>query len=84
MQDPMFLQRVEQHQDPGPRGDVIRGIQEAGLPVPQIMHLFAFRPDRGKHLARFTQEVMRGPSELSPGHRELIAAFVSDRNGCPF
>lgn len=84
MQRPMFLQEIEQHHDPGPRGDVIRSIREAGQPVPQIMHLFAFRPDRGEHLARFSQEVMRGPSELSPGQRELIAAFVSDRNGCPF
>lgn len=84
MPRPMFLPEVEQHEDPGPRGDVIRRIRDAGHPVPQIMHLFAFRPERGEHLSRFTQEVMRGPSELSPGQRELIAAFVSDRNGCPF
>lgn len=51
---------------------------------PEIMHLFSFRPDKTEHLSRFTQEVMRGPSELSPGQRELIAAFTSDRNGCPF
>jgi len=28
--------------------------------------------------------VMRGPSPLSPGMRELIAAFTSARNHCPF
>jgi AhpD family alkylhydroperoxidase len=27
---------------------------------------------------------MRGPSPLSPGQRELIAAFTSKRNECPF
>ena len=31
-----------------------------------------------------SQEVMRGPSPLSPGLRELIAAFTSRRNDCLF
>ena len=61
-----------------------RLLQAAGLPVPQIMHLFAFKPDRTQFLSRFTQGVMRGPSPLSPGLRELIAAFTSKRNDCLF
>lgn len=36
------------------------------------------------HLARFTQEVMREPSPLSPGLRELIAAYISYVNECEF
>ncbi len=48
------------------------------------MHLFAFRTERTRFLERFTQGVMRGPSPLSPGQRELIAAFTSYRNSCPF
>jgi hypothetical protein len=52
--------------------------------VPQIMHLFAYKPDRTSFLSRFTQGVMRGPSPLSPGFRELIAAFTSRRNECAF
>jgi alkylhydroperoxidase family enzyme len=56
----------------------------AGFPVPQIMHLFAFKPDRTQHLAQFTQGVMRGPSPLSAGQRELIAAWTSRRNACLF
>ncbi len=75
---------MEEHDDPGPRGAIIREIQTAGMPVPQIMHLFAYKRERTAHLARFTQEVMRGPSPLSPGQRELIAAFTSHRNSCPF
>jgi hypothetical protein len=55
-----------------------------GVPLPQILHLFAFKTDRTDHLSRFTQGVMRGPSPLSPGQRELIAAFTSSRNQCPF
>jgi alkylhydroperoxidase family enzyme len=82
--DPMFLPDVEGHEDRGPRGEVIRRLKEAGLPVPQIMHLFAFKTDRTEHLARFTQGVMRGPSPLAPGMRELIAAYTSRRNDCPF
>jgi alkylhydroperoxidase family enzyme len=59
-------------------------MRAAQVPVPQIMHLFAFKPDRTEHLAEFTQGVMRGPSPLPPGLRELIAAFTSRRNACPF
>jgi len=82
--EPMYLDDVEQHRDPGPRGEVIRQMQEDGSLVPQIMHLFAFKPDRTEGLEIFTQGVMRGPSPLSPGLRELIAAFTSARNACPF
>jgi hypothetical protein len=59
-------------------------LRAAGRPVPQIQHLFAFKPDRTEFLSRFTQGVMRGPSPLSPGQRELIAAFTSRRNECLF
>lgn len=82
--DPMFLSEVEQHEDDSPRGVIIRGMKEAGAPVPQIMHLFAYNSDVTGHLERFTQGVMRGPSPLSPGQRELIAAFTSKRRECPF
>lgn len=82
--DPMFLPDVEAHDDPGVRGETIREMKRAGIPVPQIMHLFAFRTERTRFLERFTQGVMRGPSPLSPGQRELIAAFTSYRNSCPF
>ena len=80
----MFLPEIEQHPGGGPWAEAIRQMREAGLPVPQIMHLFAFKTERTEHLARFTQGVMRGPSPLAPGMRELIAAFTSRRNDCPF
>lgn len=82
--DPMYLAEVEQHDDAGPRGDIIRAMKAAGAPVPQIMHLFAYKYDVTQHLERFTQGVMRAPSPLSAGQRELIAAFTSRRNECPF
>lgn len=82
--DPLYLTEVEQHPGDEPWAAAIRQMREAGLPVPQIWHLFAFKTDRTDHLARFTQGVMRGPSPLAPGMRELIAAFTSRRNDCPF
>jgi len=82
--DPMYLKDVEAHQGAGPRADAIAGMRAAGVPVPQIMHLFAYKPDRTDHLAAFTQGVMRGPSPLPPGQRELIAALTSTLNQCLF
>ncbi len=80
----MFLESVERKDPAGGYGDSIRGMHAAGVPVPQIMHLFAYKPDRTDHLSRFTQGVMRGPSPLPAGWRELIAAYTSKLNHCPF
>ena len=52
--------------------------------MPGIWRLFAWRPALGDALGRLAQEVLRGPSRLSPGFRELIAAFTSSRNHCLF
>lgn len=80
----MFLPDVENGPKPGPYGDMIRRLRAARATVPQIFFNFAFKPEAAKHLARFTQEVMRGPSPLPPGIRELIAAFTSQVNHCPY
>ena len=82
--DPMYLADVEAFRAVGPRAEAIERMRAAGQPIPQIMHLFAFKPDRTDHLAAFTQGVMRGPSPLSPGQRELIAALTSKLNQCLF
>jgi hypothetical protein len=81
---PMFLPAVENAREPSGYLDAIDGMRGSGQEFPQIWHMFAFRPAATQHLARFTQEVMRGPAPLSPGMRELIAAFTSYRNDCPF
>ena len=82
--EPMYLEDVERDPGSGPWSEAIERMRAAGLDVPQIMHLFAFKTDRTEHLARFTHGVMRGPSPLAAGQRELIAAFTSRRNDCPF
>jgi len=81
---PMFLPGVEQNPQPGPYYEILRSMQEAGKEYPQIWHMFAFRPEATQHLARFTQEIMRGDAPMPPGIRELIAAYTSYRNDCPF
>ena len=80
----MFLPDVEANPQPGPYRDAIRMMQSRGAEYPQIWHLFAFRQGMTSHLAQFTQDLLRGPSPLTPGFRELIAAWTSARNQCPF
>ncbi|SPE29678.1 conserved hypothetical protein [Candidatus Sulfopaludibacter sp. SbA3] len=82
--EPMFLPGVEEKPQPGPYRDLIQMMRAKGAEYPQIWHMFAFLPQATQHLARFTQEIMRGPAPLSPGMRELIAAYTSYRNDCPF
>ncbi len=81
---PMFLPEVETNPQPSAWTDSIRMMREAGAEYPQIWHLFAFKPAATVHLARFTQEILRESAPLTPGFRELIAAFVSAGNHCPF
>lgn len=80
----MFLPGVEQSPKPSPYLTAINAMRQRGVEYPQIWHLFAYLPDATDHLARFTQAILRGPSPLSPGLRELIAAYTSQRNHCPF
>ena len=81
---PIFLPEVENDTKPSAYRDAIEMMKAAGSEYPQIWHLFAFHPKATEHLARFTQEVMREESPLSPGLRELIAAYTSYENHCPF
>ena len=83
--DPMFLRDVESNPDSKSAYiSLIEQLKTLGAPISQIFYLFAFKPDRTKFLEGFTQGVMRGPSPLTPGMRELIAAFTSQQNRCPF
>ena len=80
----MFLKDVESHDGTGHYAELIRRGRKAGGVMPALWHLFAFKPELGNALSEFTQAVMRGPSPLAPGMRELIAAFTSRRNRCVF
>ncbi len=65
-------------------GRVIEAARRQGTEPPGLYFLFAARPAAAKAMGDFMQEVMRGPSELSPALRERIAAFTSARNRCRF
>ncbi len=52
--------------------------------VPGIRSLVLYRPDTGKPLYELAQVLLRADSPLSPGERELIAAYVSAQNECVF
>lgn len=52
--------------------------------VPGIRSLVMFRPDTGKPLYQLAQILLRDDSPLSQAERELIAAYVSNKNTCTF
>jgi len=52
--------------------------------LPGITGLLEYRKDTGIHIRALTQLLLRGPSTLSEGERELIATIVSHRNECKF
>lgn len=80
----MFLPGVENHEGDSGYHRLIQAARSNGQPYSQIWHLFAFKRNMTQHLERMTHELMRGPSPLSPGQRELIAALTSVQNQCPF
>lgn len=57
-----------------------------GLPeqIPGISSAFAFRPETAKPMRELAELLLRGPSTLSSGEREMIAAYVSSENDCYF
>jgi hypothetical protein len=81
---PMFLKDVEEHRGDNNYTRAIDAMKRAGQEYPQILHLFSYKMDATVHLERFTQEMLREAAPLSPGIRELIAAYTSSLNHCPF
>ena len=49
-----------------------------------ITSLLEYRLDTAKPIRELTQTLLRGPSTLTEGERELIATVVSHRNACRF
>lgn len=52
--------------------------------VPGIRALLAFRPETAEPLGALANTLLHAPNSLSPGDRELIAAYVSRLNNCTF
>jgi hypothetical protein len=50
-----------------------------------VVRTMRYRPELfGRPFSAALQQAMRGPSDWSPGERELFAAFVSRQNQCVF
>jgi len=58
------------------------GVDETQFPG--ISGPVRYRPETGQPLMELADVLLRGPSTLSRGERELIAAYVSGRNECRF
>jgi hypothetical protein len=65
------------------RLEVIDAVEvERPLGVLKTLH---YRPELfGRAYSDALNAAMRGPSDWTPGERELLAAFVSCLNQCPF
>lgn len=58
------------------------GVDETAFPG--IVGLMRFRPETARPMSELVELLLRGPSSLSPGERELIGAYVSALNECGF
>lgn len=81
---PLHLPGVEATHQPGPYRTLIEDAKRRGAEYSKIWDLFAFKNEFTVHLARFSHGVMRTPSSISPGLRELVAAYTSYQNQCGF
>jgi len=52
--------------------------------LPGISGLFALRPETAKPMRALAEILLRGPSTLTSGERELIATYTSSQNDCYF
>jgi uncharacterized peroxidase-related enzyme len=79
-----FLPGVEADPKPGPYRTLIEAARARGGEYSKIWDLFAFQNDVMVHLAQLSQGIIRQPSTISVGMRELIAAYTSYQNECAF
>jgi hypothetical protein len=81
----MRLECVESGHSPDRKQMLDAIAQMAGGEAPSVVKTMFYRPEFfGSKYSALTHEAMRGPSEWTPGERELFAAFVSRVNQCPF
>lgn len=52
--------------------------------MPGIVGLMQYRPETAKPLNELAEILLRGPSSLTSGEREMIASYVSYHNNCHF
>ena len=81
----LYIPAIEERAKPGGVYEgVIEKTKSEHPEYPKIWDLFAFGEDYTSHLARFTNGLLRTPATISPGLRELVAAYTSRLNQCAF
>lgn len=83
-QQPMFLRGVEDNPKPSVYRDLIENAKSSGGDYWQIWNLLAFDPEAAHHLAALSHALMHNEAPITPGLRELIAAYTSSLNQCEF
>jgi uncharacterized peroxidase-related enzyme len=85
MSKSLYIPDIERRPKPGGVYErVVEQTKAAHPEYPKIWDLFAFGEDYTGHLARFTNGVLRTPATITPGMRELVAAYTSSLNRCAF
>ncbi len=54
------------------------------IPQPGILELLFYKGPSGSALSKLAHTILKGPSPLTSGERELIASYVSWLNNCEF
>jgi hypothetical protein len=63
----------------------VQAVREQGREPSGVVKTLLYRPELfGRPFSSELQRVMRGPSDWTPGERELFAGFASLLNQCPF
>ena len=58
---------------------------QRGMEPPDVLKTLHYRPELfGRPFSEALDLAMRGPSDWTPGERELFAGFVSSLNQCLF
>jgi hypothetical protein len=78
------LSNVIEGHGPAVRAEIEQRLAEGGF-ISDVGRMLTYRPELyGRPASEAFQDAMRGDSEWSVGERELMAAFVSAQNQCPF
>ena len=81
----MRLDCVESGHDPAESRVLERIRTQRGMEPPDVLKTLHYRPELfGRPFSDALDLAMRGPSDWTPGERELFAGFVSSLNQCPF
>ena len=65
--------------------DFVQAVREQGREPSGVVKTLLYRPEIfGRPFSSELERVMRGPSDWTPGERELFAGFASLLNQCPF